>query len=165
MNCQNCHKPATFHITDLTGGEVSALHLCPDCAKEYLNPPGETPTLAKVLSSQLKLSQTAEQLEELDNKQCPICGISFYEFRQEGRLGCPFDYTHFADELEPLLANVHSDVEHRGKRPRQGAYDAESQNELIKLRREMRKAIESEDYEKASVIRDNIRQIEQKGKA
>ena len=41
MNCQKCHKPATFHITDLTGDELLALHLCADCAKEYLNPEEE----------------------------------------------------------------------------------------------------------------------------
>jgi len=167
MNCQKCHKPATFHITDLSGDGVLALHLCPDCAKEYLDPaqqePIAAPTLTNFLSKQLKLGQTAEQLEALDNKQCPICGITFFEFRQEGRLGCPFDYTHFAEELEPLLANVHTDISHVGKRPKMGAYDADSQNELIRLRQEMRHAIESEDYEKATELRDSIRRIEEKG--
>ena len=38
MKCQKCEKPATFHITDLSGDEVLALHLCPDCAKTYLQP-------------------------------------------------------------------------------------------------------------------------------
>ena len=168
MNCQKCHKPATFHITDLTGDELLALHLCADCAKEYLNPEEEepqldAPTLTNLLTKQLKLGQTAEELAELDNKECPICGITFYEFRQEGRLGCPYDYTHFADELEPLLVNVHAKINHVGKTPKQGAYDAESQTELIRLRREMKKAIESEDYEAASKLRDQIRKIEEKG--
>jgi protein arginine kinase activator len=166
MNCQQCHKPATFHITDLTDGKVISLHLCPDCAKDYLNPPDDdvaTPTLANLLTKQLKLGQTAEELAELDNKECPICGITFFEFRQEGRLGCPYDYTHFADELEPLLINVHSDIRHVGKRPKHGAYDAESQNELIRLRREMKESVETENYERASQLRDKIRQIEDKG--
>ncbi len=167
MNCQKCHKPATFHITDLTGDELLALHLCPECAKEYLNPPEETaaptPTLSHLLEHQLKLGQTAEELAALDTKECPICGITFYEFRQEGRLGCPYDYTYFGDDLENLLVNVHSKLEHIGKRPAQGAYDAESQNELIRVRREMKEAIETEDYEKASELRDRIRQIEEKG--
>ena len=108
MKCQKCEKPATFHITDLTGDELLALHLCPDCAKQYLQtdePQMEAPMVSGMLQKQLKLEQTAEELKELDLKECPICGISFYEFRQAGRLGCPYDYVFFANELEPLLIN------------------------------------------------------------
>lgn len=168
MKCQNCEKPATFHITDLTGDELLALHLCPECAKQYLQPETDqtsmaAPTLTGVLEQQLKLEQTAEDLKELDSKQCPICGISFYEFRQEGRLGCPHDYVFFGSELEPLLVNVHGDNKHVGKTPKRGVCDTESQTELIRLRREMKEAIEEEDYEQASQLRDRIRRIEGEG--
>ncbi len=165
MKCQNCEKPATFHITDLTDG-VLALHLCPDCAKQYLKTDEEqdAPTLTGVLEKQLKLESTAEDLRELDSKECPICGITFYEFRQEGRLGCPHDYVAFQEELEPLLVNVHGDHTHVGKRPKSGTCDTEAQTELIRLRREMKEAVELEDYEQATALRDRIRQIEGEGK-
>ena len=74
MKCQKCEKPATFHITDLTGDELLALHLCPDCAKEYLKTDDdveEAPTITGVLQQQLKLEQTAEDLKELDSRECP----------------------------------------------------------------------------------------------
>ena len=67
MKCQKCEKPATFHITDLTGDELLALHLCPDCAKIYLQtdePAAETPLVSGVLQKQLKLEQTAEDLRD-----------------------------------------------------------------------------------------------------
>ncbi len=166
MKCQKCEKPATFHITDLTGDELLALHLCAECAKHYLSPnqaPLAAPTLTGVFEQQLKLEQTAEDLQELDSKACPICGISFYEFRQEGRLGCPHDYVFFAEELEPLLANVHGDNKHLGKSPKRGARDTETQTELIRLRREMKDAVEQEEYEKASELRDRIRTVEEEG--
>ena len=166
MKCQKCEKPATFHITDLTGDELLALHLCPDCAKMYLqNDEGtlEAPTISGVLQKQLSLEQTAEELKELDSRECPVCGISFYEFRQAGRLGCPHDYVFFASELEPLLINVHGDDQHVGKQPKRGAYNAESQTELIRLRREMKEVVEQEDYEKAMELRDQIRKIEEEG--
>lgn len=170
MKCQKCEKHATFHITELTGDELLALHLCPECAKLYLHAEqdGEpsdlesddsTPTLSGVLSGQLKLEQTAEDLKELDSKQCPVCGISFYEFRQSGRLGCPHDYDFFNEELEPLLVNVHGQTKHTGKRP-ENAGGAGLQIDLIRLRREMKDAIEQEDYERASALRDQIRSIE-----
>ena len=170
MKCQNCEKPATFHITDLTGEELLALHLCPECAKQYLQPETDqtsmaAPTLTGVLEQQLKLEQTAENLKELDSRECPICGISFFEFRQEGRLGCPHDYVCFGNELEQLLVNVHGDNKHVGKTPRRGVCDTESQTELIRLRREMKEAVEQEDYEEASQLRDRIRQIEEEGQS
>jgi protein arginine kinase activator len=164
MKCQKCEKPATFHITDLTGTEILALHLCPECAKDYLQPEeagSAAPTITGFIQQQLKLEQTAEDLKELDAKQCPVCGISFYEFRQSGRLGCPHDYVFFGTELEPLLVNVHGDKKHVGKRPKRGSDDTESRTEVIRLRREMKEAIEKEDYESASKLRDQIRSIEE----
>ena len=166
MKCQKCEKPATFHITDLTGDELLALHLCPDCAKQYLQtdePQMEAPMVSGMLQKQLKLEQTAEELKELDAKECPICGITFYEFRQAGRLGCPYDYVFFANELEPLLINVHGESKHVGKQPKRGTHNTEMQTELIRLRREMKDVVEQEDYEKATELRDRIRKIEEEG--
>ncbi len=163
MKCQKCNKSATFHITDITNEGVLPLHLCSDCAKNYLQPETEaeqTPQISGVLSQQLKLEQTAEDLQALDARVCPICGISFGEFREAGRLGCPHDYVFFGAELEGLLVSVHGACEHTGKHPQRGAYDSESQTELIRLRSEMKDAVSKEDYERAQQIRDKIRSIE-----
>jgi protein arginine kinase activator len=164
MKCQQCEKPATFHITELTGSEPQELHLCEDHAREYLTQADavevETPpSLAGVLAQQLKVGQTAEELSRLDQRACPICGITFFEFRNQGRLGCPHDYTCFGDELEPLLVNIHGDKEHKGKRPKNLPRDGDSARDLIRLRREMKEAIEREDYERASQLRDKIKTI------
>lgn len=163
MKCQKCEKPATFHITDLSGDELLALHLCPDCAKQYLQPeqPSKESMLTGVLAKQLKVGQTAEQLADLDDKQCPVCGITFYEFRQGGRLGCPHDYVYFEPELDALLVNVHGKTQHVGKRPKRGVDDTQQQTELIRLRREMKEAVDREDYESASELRDKIKMIEE----
>ena len=165
MKCQKCEKPATFHITDLSGDEVLALHLCPDCAKTYLQPEDSeadpvAPTTMGYLQQQLKLEQTAEDLKELDSKECPICGITFFEFRQNGRLGCPHDYEYFGSELEPLLLNVHGGQQHVGKQPKRGCDNAEQRTQIIRMRREMKEAIEAENYERASELRDQINAIE-----
>ena len=56
--------------------------------------------------------------------------------------------------------NVHGDNVHVGKRPKRGSEDTEMQTETIRLRREMKEAVENEDYEKASQLRDLIRTIE-----
>ena len=124
MKCQYCEKPATFHITELTGDEPSELHFCEEHARVYLTqsdePQETTSSLAGVLAQQLKVGQTAEDLARLDQRACPMCGVTFYEFRHAGRLGCPHDYVCFREELEPLIMNIHGATEHVGKRPKQG---------------------------------------------
>jgi protein arginine kinase activator len=163
MKCQKCDKPATFHITDLTAGEAQSVHLCPQCAKGFLQPDepvGNAPKITGIITKQFKLGQTARDLAELDSRQCPVCGISFYEFRQTGRLGCPHDYEFFSEELQPLFHNVHGATRHSGKRPRRGNGDTRGKTELIRLRREMKEAVDREEYELASRIRDQIKSIE-----
>lgn len=168
MKCQKCDKLATFHITDLSGDQLLALHLCADCVKDYLQPdqPVEEESVSSnIISKQLTVGQTAEELAELDDKQCPVCGISFFEFRQGGRLGCPNDYVFFYAELEPLLNNVHGSAEHIGKKPLRGAHDTQPQTELIRLRREMKEAVDREDYEQASELRDQIKSVEEESRS
>jgi protein arginine kinase activator len=80
-------------------------------------------------------------------------------------LGCPYDYTHFEKELEPLLLNIHDASSHTGKHPKRAAVAAEAQATIIRLRREMEEAIEREDYEQASTLRDQIRKLEDAGKS
>lgn len=165
MQCQQCEKPATFHITELTGEEHQEIHLCEDHARTYLtqNEAGETvePTPApEAWVDQFKVNQTAEDLARLDQQACPICGITFYEFRNQGRLGCPHDYECFEAELEPLIVNIHGAIEHTGKQPTRRTSMAANPTELIRMRREMQQAIEAENYERASELRDEIRRIE-----
>ena len=64
-------------------------------------------------------------------------------------------------ELEPLLVNIHGETEHVGKTPRHSGADAAQQTQLIRLRREMKDAVSREDYERASEIRDEIKEIEE----
>lgn len=165
MKCQECEKPATHHITELTtANEVLAFHFCSDCVKDYLvkdSVEEQQPlSLAGALAQQMKVQQTAEDLAKLDQSTCPVCGITFYEFRKVGRLGCPHDYVVFQDEMEPLIVNIHGAVEHTGKRPKRSVLTSETQADLIRLGREMTRAIEAEDYESASQLRDKIRQME-----
>jgi protein arginine kinase activator len=169
MKCQQCDKPATFHITELTGGKPQEFHLCEEHARQYLTSASGEPAagggsmataLAQQVAQQMAVGQTAEELAHLDKQACPVCGITFYEFRSQGRLGCPNDYTAFQAQLEPLILNIHGESEHVGKRPHRSAAGSEQRTQLIRLRREMKEAIDNEKYERASELRDEIRRIE-----
>jgi len=157
--CGRCSKSAVLHITELRHGEVQALHLCEACAKEYLSKsstvnPDEMPPGVE------SEAEVAEDLDELDQRVCPSCGITFKEFRAQGRLGCPHDYIAFEDELLPLLENIHGETEHCGKIPKRAPDSSQQQFRLIKLRSELRSAVDEERYEDAARLRDEIKHVE-----
>ncbi len=144
------------------------IHLCEEHAKMYLSQEEAitedgsfSSGVAEAFSEQLPIGQAAEDLARLDQRECPVCGITFYEFRSRGRLGCPNDYDFFFEELEPLLVNIHGETEHKGKIPERAPNAIEKLNELIRLRREIQDAIQAEEYEHASKLRDAIRIIEE----
>lgn len=165
IKCQECDKAATFHITELTGGKPQELHLCEDHARNYLTRSEDEldapPSLVGALAEHLSVGQTAEELARLDQQSCPVCGITFYEFRNKGRLGCPHDYVCFAEELEPLMVNIHGETQHVGKVPKHSAAGSQRQTKLIQLRREIKEAVTEENYERAGKLRDEIRNFEE----
>ncbi|MFM9058353.1 MAG: UvrB/UvrC motif-containing protein [Planctomycetaceae bacterium] len=178
MKCQQCDKPAVFHITELEAGETRELHLCEDHARVYLNQSEAAAEEAAAAGTggPLAVTQTADELAKIDQKACPMCGITFFEFRNQGRLGCPHDYVHFEKELEPLIANIHGATQHTGHRPERAVAAAAAEaagtapalpagtdglTRVIGLRLGMKEAIAREDYEQAREHRDEIRTIEE----
>lgn len=170
MKCQKCDKKATMHITDLVGSKPVELHLCAEHAQEYLaqTENGMSPVggnmasaLAAQMAQQMAFSKVSDEFSKSDQETCPICGLTFFEFRANSRLGCPEDYQTFRKQLTPLLMNIHGECRHTGKRPSCfGEEDARKLTALIGYRREMSEAIETESYEKAGMLRDKIRKLE-----
>ena len=163
MKCQKCAKPATFHITDIERGKPREYHFCDEHARQHLTPaeePAETSTMGD-LAKKLAVSPGGGREPSAADKQvCPNCNITFLEFRNSGRLGCPFDYEVFRDELMPLLENIHGETRHSGKVPRRAPRNTQQQTTLIQLRNELKRAVAAEDYEVAARLRDQIKGIE-----
>lgn len=163
MKCQHCEKPATFHITELTDPDgPKVLHLCEEHVRVFLASDGASPAtaLTNMLAKQLKVEKVAEEIAANDLLTCPVCGITFSEFRKGGRLGCAYDYVAFEGELEPLLLSIHGAMEHTGKCPKNRRGSPERQRQLAQLRDEMKTAVRKEDYELAGKLRDKIASIE-----
>lgn len=162
MKCQKCSRTATEHITEIHQGAAHAeLHFCDKHAREYLaqadlEPQASANSLMQFLAQTLGDAGPAPSRAE---KECPMCGWSLEELQASGRLGCPHDWVEFCDELEDVLITLHGANQHVGKHPKSNQ-DTDLRTELIRLRRDMQQAVELEDYERASEIRDRIRDIE-----
>lgn len=158
MKCQRCPKQATLHITEVLGEDrYEEVHLCEDCAKKYLVEPSKEAAAAK--AGGVEESEEAET--PVVGPTCEGCGISYLEFRNQGRFGCSHDYDAFKAELLPLLESIHGDVRHVGKTPRRLPRTQGMQVELTTLRRRLQQLVTEENYEEAARVRDRIRELEQ----
>ncbi len=148
MKCQQCPNRAVIHITEIHGPQqVEDVHLCEECAAKYLQEkplvPAPTPPPSAV-----------------NNKMCPACGLTFALFRSQGRFSCPHDYDAFAEEVLPLLENLHNATQHRGKSPQHRVAALSHQAELTRLRQQLQLLVREERYEEAARVRDRIRELE-----
>lgn len=164
MKCENCNNPATHHLTEIMGGKRVEKHLCESCAAALEGigqPKGHTPI--DQLLSNFVMAQSGGQLKE-QTQTCDTCGMTWAEFRQSGVLGCANDYRAFERELAPLIQRAHEGATHHvGKVPtRRGSTNLAPKRRIDtdKLKKDLQRAIEAEDYERAAKIRDQIRNAE-----
>jgi protein arginine kinase activator len=157
MQCCVCkEKPATVHLTQIVGDKVQKLDLCEDCAKaKGINDPTGFAMADLMLglgaSQELDSSTTGVELK------CPRCGFSQADFKKSGRLGCPECYQTFAEGLAGLLKTMHKGTRHVGKAPEALRQTRDRTERLKSLQKKLNRAIETEDFELAAQLRDQIK--------
>jgi protein arginine kinase activator len=156
--CEFCPEPATVHITDMKRGKYRELHLCEKCAEKEQSVKWQKQMSLEEYIKGVIAAYAGSLSGDLAKLECPHCGTKYMEFRAQGRLGCPADYTVFHKGLAPLLERIHGKVTHVGKAPRRGSAAPGRQSELVRLRRELQAAVAQEDYETAAVLRDRLRE-------
>ncbi|KPL19833.1 MAG: hypothetical protein AMJ92_01320 [candidate division Zixibacteria bacterium SM23_81] len=165
MLCEDCgKKKATVHFTQIVSNKKTALNLCLDCARnrgfENSLSTGSF-SLGNILASFIQESEEAGT-KPLPKIKCQGCGLSYQDFREYGRLGCHRCYETFFDNLKDLLRRIHGSNDHAGKVPRSAQEKFIVRKELKKLQREMKRAVEREDFEEAAAFRDKIRKLQHK---
>ncbi len=162
MLCCVCKtKEAKVHLTQIVGGKMQKVDLCEECAKEKgVNDPAGF-SLADLLLG-LGASQEMEQAVGGPELRCPHCGFTQADFKKSGRLGCSECYVTFAEGLEGLLKTMHTGTRHVGKVPAALQQTRELADRLKMLHKKLEKAVADEDFEKAAVYRDEIKQMKEK---
>jgi protein arginine kinase activator len=167
MKCDQCNRPATVHLTEIRNGRKLEKHLCEQCAAKMESSPVKSHTPINQLLTNFVMAHSG--VSEETPASCEACGMSWSDFRQKGLFGCPHDYDVFERELSPLIERAHEGATHHaGKSPARIADGAAVQRRealLTRLRRELTQAVQAEDYEKAARLRDQVRELEQTGKA
>lgn len=159
MLCQKCKKrTATVHLTDLIKGDKQEKHLCEQCASDEGVAVKPQVSINDVLNSFLMSQASVQELAQL---RCPDCGMTFVEFRSQGLLGCPNDYDVFGEALASVIERAQDGhTEHRGKAPGQPVEIDPTQQKLLDLQRQLRDAVDVEDYETAARLRDELAELD-----
>jgi protein arginine kinase activator len=158
--CSLCQKEeVTVIITTIDkDGMVVELSLCKECAAKK----GVGEIKKTKLSAQEILAELQEKISEQDNNLiCTNCGLSFADFRRQGRLGCEQCYQSFITKLEPIIKRIHNATQHTGKSITNDRKKIAERFEIRKLRLTLNNAIQKEDFEKAARIRDQIKKMQQ----
>ncbi|MEA1965375.1 MAG: UvrB/UvrC motif-containing protein [Candidatus Aerophobetes bacterium] len=165
MICQICGKrEATFHFKEMINGEVREIHLCEVCAKEkgwdksFFIPDF---SLSNLIASLTDI-EISFPISETETVRCPICGLSYKDIKERGKIGCGSCYQTFEKYLTPLLERIQGKIYHSGKIPHKGEVKKEISKRIYELRKELKEAIKKEEYERAAEIRDEIHKLEKK---
>ena len=104
--------------------------------------------------------------------RCPGCGASFEDITRSGKIGCAQCYHTFRGQLLPIIQRIHGTAQHKGKVPGSSALRVTDTNNKIvaveetpleEKKRLLKQAIETQDFERAAVLRDEIKELEQHG--
>jgi protein arginine kinase activator len=168
MLCEECKKrKAVINFTQIIDNKVTTSHLCESCA-EKKGIGGQVKLSAKPLNN--FISHIGSQLQEekeksggsAEEKTCPSCGSTFKEFQETGKLGCPRCYFTFEQELGILLRRIQGSQVHVGKGPRRRKAGLSThENRLLELRKLLEESVSNEEYERAAILRDEIRTLEE----
>jgi protein arginine kinase activator len=160
--CDSCGSTeAVVHLTQIVNNQMSTHRLCEKCAAEKGLENAPEPVNFPLTDFLAQMGKDTMSEADVSGTNCSFCGLTFAEFRESGRLGCPHCYETYGPHLQKLLRRVHGGTQHVGK-----VYlppdptSSELERRLDGLRRKLDRAVDSEDFERAAELRDEIRSLE-----
>lgn len=160
MKCDGCGDPnPTVHLTEVVNGEVTEVHLCPKCASSKIDELKKPFNMSDFLTELIDIDESgASRPKKLE---CKNCSMTYAGFKEVGRMGCAQCYDVFSAQLPPLLQRIHGAKRHVGKAAVKQGSDTESLRTKVEdLKTALDRAVKTEEFESAAVIRDQIRELE-----
>lgn len=151
MLCTNCNKnEATKQIVALIGNTKTVYNLCDSCSQAL----GIFSPFAFAFANLIQ--------EEPEQLTCSKCNMTLSEFKRTGLLGCEHCYEDFIEEINPIINKVQKSPFHIGRRPQNFEPETIEKKELTlleDLQNKLKEAIDSEDFEHAAILRDEIKTL------
>ena len=161
MKCERCNeREATVLYKQTLNGEYTEAHLCAECAAKAQNEAGFSAHFPFGGDLFGNLFGISAPVKAPASKQCEGCGATFADVRRAGKVCCAKCYDTFAAELEPTLRSLYGNTHHVGRAPAARRAARDKQNRMTELKKELRTAIENENFEDAARLRDEIKALE-----
>ena len=186
MLCQNCNKnEANVRYTEIINGEKKEMMLCEECSHKlgvdnisFNMPINFSNFFGGLLEDEMyddeKFMPLFQKVKEL---KCDNCNMTYDEFINQGKFGCPECYNVFSSKIDTLLNRLHGSNRYLGRKALKGSIEDNGKikkeedkkneeskskdelsdsNKIEKLEEDLKKAISEERYEDAAKIRDEI---------
>jgi protein arginine kinase activator len=163
MKCMNCDAEATIFFKEVVDGQLREIRLCEACAAEKGFHLAVEQNKLSIANQFIWMAENLypESAAKVGAVQCPSCGIRYSQFARTGRLGCADCYGAFEAQLKQILRRVHGATRHQGRAPRGADGSNLRRRDLGRLREELNRAVEREEFELAAELRDQIRRMEE----
>lgn len=158
MKCNTCKKKeAVVHYAEIVNGQMKKMDLCESCAVEKGVGKSVSVSMTDLLTG---ITDWEPTKDVKDQEVCPTCKMTYTDFKKTGRLGCSECYKTFSRSLTPLLETIHHSSKHSGKLPVKNKKVGHYFEKIRKLNNELQEAVVNEEFEKAAMLRDEIRRID-----
>ena len=107
------------------------------------------------------LISSVEDIAKKEEKLvCSKCGMTFEEAKKTNSLGCQECYRIFRNIINDKIKDSQAGAKHVGRIPKIGGKELLQRNKLKSLKQQLQILIKEEEYEKAAIVRDEIKEIE-----
>lgn len=140
MKCDLCGADgAKYKYYEVDSDKVREINICEECAREK--------------GVDVK---NRDDVAETKDRVCPTCGLTFFEYKKSGRLGCIDCYKVFDDQIKIYLKEFQLGVKHKGKEPVRNTKVLSVKKEILEMKKRLENYVESEQFEEAVKLRDEI---------
>ena len=152
MLCENCGRRPAQKFTKKVGGRELTVELCPECFRA-LYPEKESVAFASLVGAGGR-----------EDAACPVCGMTFGEFRRTGLLGCAGCYRAFREDVLATVRGIQGKLHHTGKHPDTQAEERYDRMRAYLTRREslrekLEEAMRGNDYSAARRLQRELREL------
>lgn len=178
MLCDICNKnEASIHYTEVINGVKNERHLCSECMKEMdTGIEGEFPfakLIKGILTAHLATGQENKSALQI---QCNKCKMTYHQFAKGGKFGCAECYSVFGPLILDNIKKIQGSNSHIGKKYKKSLdnidisqlFETEEKSThksksttIDILQRQLKKAIEIEDFDEAARLRDEIKELKE----
>ena len=159
MKCDICNiNDAVIFIQEIRGTEKRNKRLCMECASKRGIPTHNLD--GSINPEKLSLEKIISTMAE--KRSCKVCGRSLDDIKKYKVVGCPACYSNFLPEIQEILQEGKAHKTYRGSFPKHVSDGRSSLHNRVLLQEKLEESIAKEDFEKAAIYRDKIKELDKK---